>query len=345
MKTMMSKYLAALALALSLNGLSLNGAFSTSPARADEPQKPDVTQSENQTKDKAVLTAAQLDAMLQGLGYETKDVSGNDSHNVFEISTEAEGWKILIMVSVSGDGSTIWFDSKFKPLSDVTQASAASWAKLLELSRTYNPAFFTLDKTGRIHVSATLDNFAVTPSMLRRELERFDSVVRKSYPHWKADCFTPAPKLESLTDAGRQALERLNGVWLEVGEVKQGVVANQADVQASEITYTFNGDSCKVTPKQQKAVEAVLRTVGGDGTLEVDMIFVDARQVQKALIKVEGDTMTICVAYPNQPRPTEFISNSEFKGMLLTLKRQAPAGTTASNPGDHLIKVNPFATP
>jgi hypothetical protein len=49
-----------------------------------------------------------------------------------------------------------------------------------------------------------------------------------------------------------------------------------------------------------------------------------SRTVQKAIAKLEGDTLTLCVANPDEPRPTEFTAPADFKGQLLVLKKQKP---------------------
>jgi uncharacterized protein (TIGR03067 family) len=272
--------------------------------------------------DRGVLTPERLGEMLTDLAYEPKDISLNNKKDSYEIVTEQGNWKLFLSVSISTDRQVLWLDARFAPLANPDAAPAAAWLKLLELSNENDPIHFTIDNSKRVHISMPLDNFGITPVEMRKQIERFDAVMRKTEPYWKAANFNPLPKLEPLTDAGRKTLDKLIGTWVVVEEQRNGKKADAADVKDSNIVYVFAGDKCRIKSKNTNEVEASLWAGGGAEPIPLDLAFMTNRVMQKGIIKLEGDTLTLCIANPDQPRPTMFAAPADFKGMVQVLKRQ-----------------------
>ena len=165
-------------------------------ARAEEPKKADSPKPDTKT-DTGALTPEKLGAMLRDLGYEPKDVSVDKKKDIYEITTESNGWKVYITVSLSSDRTLLWLDVNFNPIANTEASPTAAWLKLLELSHENDPIHFTLDDKNRIHVAMPQDNHGITPVALRKTIENFDAVVRQTAPYWKADNFKPQPKPKS----------------------------------------------------------------------------------------------------------------------------------------------------
>lgn len=116
-------------------------------------------------------------------------------------------------------------------------------------------------------------------------------------------------------------------------------------------TMTFEHEGQKGT---DDVVKSVMREVSGDHvvwrrngkpfsgssiTLDIKAIpksidvVPDGAQVQDKLVrgiyKLDGDTLTICMAEPGQPRPKEFKASKETHNTLMTLRRVSSAPTGA----------------
>jgi len=303
--------------------LTLTALLTFGIAWADEPKKADAPQPAPK-KDTGVVTPEKLGEMLRDLAYEPKDISVNNKKDNYEITTETNNWKLYISVSVSGDLTTLWLDVHFAPLTELDEAPTAALMKLLELSHDNDPIHFSLDEKKRIHVVMPRDNYGITPVVLRKEIEKFDATVRQTSQFWRSSNFKALPKLEPLTDAGRKVLEQLAGTWVVVEEQVNGKKTDEAAVKEAVITYVFAGDKARAKSKTTPEVEATLWSNGGAAPMALDMAFMSNRTVQKAIVKLEGDTLTLCIANPDKPRPTEFTAPAGFKGQLIVLKKQKP---------------------
>ena len=57
----------------------------------------------------------------------------------------------------------------------------------------------------------------------------------------------------------------------------------------------------------------------------IDIIFTEGPgkgHSQKGIYELEGDTQKICIAMPDQPRPTEFVTTPENQHIIEVLKRR-----------------------
>lgn len=289
--------------------------------------------------------------MLRELGYEPKPLSPD----VLQITVERDRWPVHVMLSLSTDGRRIWVESKFAPIEDPEKVPPVAWKRLLEANEKIGPAHFAFDKGDRrIHLYKSFDNQALTVERLRRELDHFDTTVRKTQDYWRGENFKPvigstdppvpepkkpAGKAVAAVPVSREVSEesRLQGEW-EVVEVEakgrktpQAVIKDRrpmlnVDVRTRGYTTATGQPALSVRvvadiksgPGQSRTVDVKLRD-----SLPVRQIdLVDEKDgVEQGIYKLEGDTLTMCFAAPGEPRPVAFTTGEQSKNWVIVLKR------------------------
>jgi hypothetical protein len=130
-----------------------------------------------------------LGKYLRELGFEPKPLSPD----VFQITVEQDRWPVHIMTSLSTDGRRVWLESKFAPVADPDKVPPIAWKRLLEANEKIGPAHFAFDKSDkRVHLYKSFDNQDLSAERLKREIEHFDSTVRKTQEYWRGENFKPA---------------------------------------------------------------------------------------------------------------------------------------------------------
>jgi uncharacterized protein (TIGR03067 family) len=128
---------------------------------------------------------------------------------------------------------------------------------------------------------------------------------------------TPAPKLDPVKDA----LRALKGDWEVVSRVENGTPAAGGDR-----LLTFDSEKYTLRMAGNVVAEATIKVTPTDKPAGMDLTFTyegpNKGKTQHLIYKIEGDTITFCVAPMGQPRPAEF-SSKEGSGLTLsTYKRQ-----------------------
>src|SRR5262245_19777351 len=140
-----------------------------------------------------------LGKFLRELGFEPKPLSAE----VFQITVEEDHWPVHIMSSLSTDGRRVWLESKFAPVADPDKVPPVAWKRLLEANEKIGPAHFAFDKSDkRVHLYKSFGNQDLTAERLKREIEHFDTTVRKTQEYWRGENFKPVePVAAPATDA------------------------------------------------------------------------------------------------------------------------------------------------
>jgi uncharacterized protein (TIGR03067 family) len=284
-----------------------------------------------------------LGRYLRELGFEPKALSPD----VYQVTIERDRWPVHAMLSLSTDGRRIWLESKFAPVEDPDRVPPAAWKRLLEANEKIGPAHFAFDKADRrIHLYKSFDNQALTPDRLRRELDHFDTTVRKTQDYWRAENFkpvigstdppvptpaippsVPVAKTVPAVPVSREVgdAERLAAAW-EVTEIHvKGRKTPDEVMKDRKASLRFrSGPAGTLTAELRTGPDAprTVRVVLDPDRPAKHIDFVDDRDVSEVgIYKLDGDVLTMCFAAPGEPRPVAFTTNEQSKNWVIVLKR------------------------
>lgn len=286
---------------------------------------------------------------LKEASYEPKTLTAE----VFQITIEKERWPVHIMISYSADGTRVWMECKFAPIEDPDRVSPIAWRRLLEANERIGPAHFAYDPADRrVHLYRSFENHGVDAPRLRREVEAFDSIVRRTQEVWRSDNFKPVPSSTVETVSPPLAplgpvppiAEKIpaptapvvpiarpmsndetyftNTKWQIVSIEVQGKKTDGAALAIRNPSLEFRNLKNHLTaelvtgPSTTRKVE-----VKYDPTKEIKEIdFIDSDGVvEKGIYKIVGKDLIVCFAPPGEPRPTKFSSTEETKTWLIVL--------------------------
>lgn len=128
------------------------------------------------------LTEETLLTMVRGLGYEPTTRKSGD-RPIHHLKIVRGTWTYEIDVSLSTNKRKVWLSCWFKDMS--REPTASEFAALLEASFKHGPAHFTYTPATRtLNLGMALDNRAITPEILRFEMDIFMDVIRDTQPLW-----------------------------------------------------------------------------------------------------------------------------------------------------------------
>lgn len=125
------------------------------------------------------LDDASLRAMLTGLGYEVKE----PGTTTFEVPMSAEGLNIPTRVFLSKSKTKVWISAALVMADGVNKLTREDLQKILEKNVEVGPCHFMIEG-GWLKMKMAIDNRAVTPALLRSELEFFAARVGTSKAVW-----------------------------------------------------------------------------------------------------------------------------------------------------------------
>jgi len=134
------------------------------------------------------LTVDQLGTMLSNLGYApvaAKDQNGNVVG--YNLSYSEGTWSIRSYVSISPDGTKVWFDTGIIDVSDTSHVPAQALLHLFADNNTLWPAYIYLQQPGLLRLAANIDNRDVTPATLRNLISTFDDDVKNVITMYQND--------------------------------------------------------------------------------------------------------------------------------------------------------------
>ena len=138
-------------------------------------------QGAGQTPPPGALTNESLKAMLDGLGYDPKEMDHG-----YVATLKRDGWADGIQFGLSSDGTKLGLNSYLGSIEKPDAVTAAQWKKLLEDNFVVNPSFISLDpKSNRLFMVRVLDNHGITAAYLRQQVDNFCTNIHGTAADWR----------------------------------------------------------------------------------------------------------------------------------------------------------------
>ena len=264
-------------------------------------------------------TPAQLVEALTKLGYEPT-VYGAKKDRCW-ISLNRGDYRTTVNFSFATDLTLLWMDCPLSTVAFPAQAPAKALRQLLEENERISPAHFVFDDSDkRFHLQQAKGNRDWTPVKLRKEIEKFDDLLRKKEPIWRIDNFLRlAPVADEIT---RPEMANLQGTWKLVEGSNGGVVTPPEQLAKANVMVTIKGNRLTSGAEPNKQ-EWTFHLDPNHQPRAADFIGSKDR-VEAGIYKLEGDKLTIHLSSIGVERPANFDVAPGDKRSILVLVRNKP---------------------
>ena len=125
--------------------------------------------------------------------------------------------------------------------------------------------------------------------------------------------------------------EKIQGTWKVIKAEMQGQEVPEDDIQKGFGTMTIKGNKVTTEKPGGAAIESKITIDPTQTPKTIDLVPQDGPDTEKGktfrgIYKRNGDTLVFCMSGPDMERPKEFKTEAGTMVMLITLKREAPAG-------------------
>jgi len=133
------------------------------------------------------LAPGMLKTLLENMGYEAKEYSGN----LYDITDSRAGMSLHVSVILSGDNSCLWFYANLPSVASADKIPASVMRDMLLANFTIGPSHFSLftqsDGTIVPRLSRALDNHGITPALIRPVIENMFVNLVQYEPVWNTN--------------------------------------------------------------------------------------------------------------------------------------------------------------
>ncbi len=129
------------------------------------------------------LDAAKLRAMIEGLGYTTKDLDSDPGKEKYEFKVVHDGLDIFIAAEVSPSKNYVWL-TVFLGEAPKATAPASEFREMLKWNGKIQPTQFYITASERLMLGFAMENRSITPAVLRRTIDKLTKDVADSEDAW-----------------------------------------------------------------------------------------------------------------------------------------------------------------
>ena len=126
------------------------------------------------------LDPAGLKKLIEGLGYEVKDLNTDPGKEKFEFQTKTANFNVPVAAELSPSKNYVWLTINLG-----TNSPTKKHEQLLKENANIQPSFFYITSKNNLMLAAPMDNREISAAILKRCLEKLINDVDKTSATWK----------------------------------------------------------------------------------------------------------------------------------------------------------------
>ncbi len=131
-----------------------------------------------------VIPIEGLKPLLVNLGFEPEELMG-EKDPYYRIRFKQDPFTFVVDVSLSSSRAYFWLVMRLAEIPDPAKAPAAALMKLLVLSDTQGPNYYSVsEKPAIIFLNRPLENRGLTPARIRKTLDELAGAAKKDADAW-----------------------------------------------------------------------------------------------------------------------------------------------------------------
>jgi uncharacterized protein (TIGR03067 family) len=122
-------------------------------------------------------------------------------------------------------------------------------------------------------------------------------------------------------EKGKTDADRIQGTWVPVSAEREGQKEDPAKFEEVKLIFAAGGKG--TVRKGGMEMEFQYTLDPAKKTREIDLKATEdgKEETHKGIYKLDGDTLTLCIAHPPEDRPTDFTTQVGSKRQIIVLKR------------------------